>query len=190
MQRTLTEDKTLENIDFTQRDLTPGDYENCVFLNCNFSETDLSNINFTECKFAGCNLSMAKLAHAAFRDVAFKDCKLLGLHFENCNPFLFTVQFDNCLLNLSSFYRLKIKKTHFKNSSLHEVDFTETDLSASRFENCDMANAVFENTVLEKADLRTSYNYSIDPELNHIKKAKFSREGVIGLLNKYDIEIE
>jgi hypothetical protein len=53
-----------------------------------------------------------------------------------------------------------------------------------------MANATFENTILEKADLRTSYNYLIDPEINRIKKAKFSKEGIVGLLHRYDIEIE
>jgi hypothetical protein len=38
--------------------------------------------------------------------------------------------------------------------------------------------------------LRTSYNYSINPEVNRIKKAKFSTTGIAGLLHKYDIEIE
>jgi hypothetical protein len=43
---------------------------------------------------------------------------------------------------------------------------------------------------LEKADFRTAFNYSINPETNRIKKAKFSKEGLNGLLDKYDIEIE
>jgi uncharacterized protein YjbI with pentapeptide repeats len=77
-----------------------------------------------------------------------------------------------------------------KNCTLHEVDFTEADLSASTFDNCDLLNASFDKTILEKADFRTSYNYIIDPENNRIKKAKFSRNGIAGLLNKYDIEIE
>ncbi|MGB5462457.1 MAG: pentapeptide repeat-containing protein, partial [Aureibaculum sp.] len=34
------------------------------------------------------------------------------------------------------------------------------------------------------------YNYSIDPEKNPIKKAKFSQDGIGGLLDKYDIVIE
>jgi hypothetical protein len=38
--------------------------------------------------------------------------------------------------------------------------------------------------------MRTSFNYSINPELNRIKKAKFSMPAVVGLLDKYDIEIE
>lgn len=47
-----------------------------------------------------------------------------------------------------------------------------------------------ENTILEKSDFQTSYNYSIDPEINRIKKAKFSFQGAVGLLDKYDIEVE
>ena len=58
------------------------------------------------------------------------------------------------------------------------------------FINCDFSGAVFENTILEKADLRTAINYSIDPEINRLKKAKFSMPGLIGLLDKYDIELE
>jgi fluoroquinolone resistance protein len=85
---------------------------------------------------------------------------------------------------------MNLKKIQFKNSTLHEVDFTETDLSSAVFHNCDLARATFENAILEKADLRTSFNYSIDPELNRIKKAKFSIPAVIGLLDKYDIEVE
>ena len=112
------------------------------------------------------------------------------MHFENCDQFLFEVDFDNCVLNLSSFYKLKLKKTRFKDSNLSEVDFTETDLAGSYFDNCDLSGARFERTILEKADLRTARNYSIDPELNKIKKAKFSIHGIAGLLDKYDIEIE
>jgi hypothetical protein len=47
----------------------------------------------------------------------------------------------------------------------------------------------FENTNLEKADFGTAYNYSINPNLNRIKKAKFSLPAVTGLLDQYDIEI-
>jgi uncharacterized protein YjbI with pentapeptide repeats len=117
------------------------------------------------------------------------DCKMLGMHFENCNDFLFSVFFENCQLNLSSFYKRNIRKNIFKNVNLHEVDFTETDAAGAVFENCDFNRAVFSNTILEKADFRSSFNYSIDPDLNKIKKAKFSKEGISGLLDKYNIEL-
>lgn len=73
---------------------------------------------------------------------------------------------------------------------MHEVDFTQSDLTEVVFDNCDLAGARFENTIIEKADLRTSFNYSIDPELNYIKKAKFSLTGLPGLLEKYGIEVD
>ena len=183
-------EKSFDKIDFTENKLEFGEYENCTFSNCNFSNADLTNIVFTESEFVDCNFSSAKLFSTAFRDIVFKGCKLLGLQFDNCNEFLFLVNFDACNLNLSSFYGMKMKNTHFKNTTLHEVDFTETDLTNSLFHNCDLLKAIFDNTILEKADLRTALNYSIDPESNRIKKAKFSMEGVIGLLNKYDILIE
>jgi uncharacterized protein YjbI with pentapeptide repeats len=115
---------------------------------------------------------------------------MVGLRFENCNKFLFAVHFENCVLNISSFYQMKIKKTKFINTSLQEVDFTNTDLNSSLFDKCDLAGAVFHNTILEKADFKTAYNYSIDPAANKIKKARFSLPAVIGLLNSYDIEVD
>lgn len=115
---------------------------------------------------------------------------MLGLRFEQCDPFNLSLAFDTCQLNHSSFYRLKLKKTLFKNCQLQESDFTDTDLSGALMDNCDFAGSTFENTNLEKADLRTAFNYAIDPELNRIKKAQFSLHGVTGLLLKYDIEIE
>ena len=76
------------------------------------------------------------------------------------------------------------------NSQLVGVDFTEADLYSVVFDNCDLQNAIFEHTKLEKADFSTSYNYSFDPEINNIKGAKFSLQGVVGLLEKYGIVIE
>lgn len=183
------EGKEFEKVDYAILALPKGEYENCTFFQCNFSNADLSNIFFIDCKFIGCNLSLAKLNNTAFREVIFTDCKLLGLHFENCNEFLFSVGFTNCNLNLCSFYQRKMKKSLFRNASFQEVDFTETDISGAVFESCDLSRAVFNNTNLEKADLRSAVNYSIDPSTNKIKKAKFSIGGVSGLLDKYDIEI-
>jgi uncharacterized protein YjbI with pentapeptide repeats len=72
---------------------------------------------------------------------------------------------------------------------MHEVDLIDADLAGTVLDACDFHRAKFDNTNLEKADLRTSYNFSIDPERNKLKKAKFSRDGLAGLLGKYDIII-
>ena len=69
------------------------------------------------------------------------------------------------------------------------VEFTETDLTETIFNSCNLEGALFENCNLEKVDFRTAFNYSLDPEKNKIAKAKFSKEGALGLLKKYNIQI-
>jgi fluoroquinolone resistance protein len=122
--------------------------------------------------------------------VIFSECKMLGLRFDSCSEFGLAFAFKNCVLNHASFYRVKIKKTTFKDCQIQEADFTQTDLSGSIFDNCDLSNATFDNTILEKCDFRSAFNYMLNPEFNRIKKAKFSLQGLPGLLNSYDIDIE
>lgn len=185
-----TEEQTFKKVDFTQNPLSKGEYECCTFLNCDFSNTDLSGCRFLECEFSACNLSLAKLTKTSFQNVAFRNCKMLGLHFEECNSFGLAIGFDNCLLSHSSFFRKNLKKRVFKDSKLDEVDFAECDLRNAVFDNCDLANATFDNTNLEKTNFQTAYNYTINPVLNRIKKARFSLPGLPGLLANYDIEID
>ncbi len=189
MQKTYFEEMHFEGQDFTVKPLPVGEYENCRFTNCDFSNIILSGLDFSECTFENCNLAGATFSNTAFKDAQFKDCKLLGLHWENCNQFIFNVGFDNCNLHLSSFYKMKLKKTLFANCNMHEVDFAESDLTSAVFDNCDLAGAVFDATILEKTDFRTAYNYTINPDINRIKKTRFSKEGIIGLLSKYDIDV-
>lgn len=190
MQHPFICDKVFKGIDYTATRLTKAEYENCVFEGCNFSEGDLANQNFMECTFIDCNLSNVNVTGTIFKEVVFQDCKLLGAKFNTCNTFFISFSFEHCSLNFASFYQLKMKNTRFSDCSLLEVDFVETDLTGSRFDNCDLAQAIFENTVLEKVDFKTARNYAFDPEINRLKKARFSTEGIAGLLKKYDIVID
>lgn len=180
----------IENQDFQVSAPLKGDYENCSFINCNFSNADLSEINFLECEFLNCNLSLTGIPQTSFRDVIFKNCKIVGLHFEESNSLLMSFTFEGCTIELCSFNKLKLKKTVFRNARITEADFTETDLSYSKFISCDLQRTIFFQSNLEGVDFRTSFNYIIDPEQNRIRKAKFSLSGLVGLLAKYDIEIE
>lgn len=184
------ENKTFEAENFTLHALLKGEYENCRFSNCDLSNADLSEFQFNNCEFVGCNLSLAKLIKTEFREAKFRKCKMLGLHFDTCNQFGLSFSFEDCALNYSLFYKTKIKQTVFKNTQLQEVDFSECDLTGAIFDECDFSRATFDHTTLVKADFRTSYNFSIDPESNLIRKAKFSLLNVSGLLEKYDIEID
>lgn len=190
MSKKYIEDVNFKGEDFIEKGLPKGEYENCTFANCVFSNTLLTGVSFLDCTFEDSDLSMAKVDETAFKNVQFKNCKLLGVNFDDCNGFLLALEFDNCLLNFCSFYKLKLKNTVFKDCKLEEVEFVETDLTNAAFKNCDLKDAKFENTLLENADLRTSFNFSIDPEVNRVYKAQFSIHNVAGLLHKYKIKVE
>jgi uncharacterized protein YjbI with pentapeptide repeats len=133
---------------------------------------------------------MTLLGNTSLKTVHFKNCKLLGIQFHLCADFLFCVSFDDCTLDYSSFANKKIPKTKFNTCSMKEVTFIGTNLTNSVFESCNLDNAIFNDTQLAGVDFRTAYNYKIDPEFNPMKKAKFSTQGIVGLLDKYDIKIE
>ena len=184
-----TDEQTFNGNDFTTTPLPKGEFEQCVFNNCNFADCDLSGYQFIDCEFHGCNLSMVALNKTLLQGVTFADCKILGVRFNHCDPFGLAISFDHCQLNHCSFFQLKLAKTTFRNCQLLDADLVESDLSETTFDNCDLAGAVFEQTNLEKADLATSYNYTLDPESNTVKNARFSLSGLPGLLEKYDLKV-
>lgn len=186
----LLADKEYKQMDFRTRPLPGNEFAGCLFIACNFSEADLSHKIFAECEFIECDLSMARLHGTLFRDVVFRNSKMLGLHFEDCNKIGLSFEFHACKLDHASFYQCLIKKTHFGNCSLLEVDFTESQLEESLFDTCDLSGAIFDRTELGRADLRTSFNFTINPEINNLRKARFSLTNLPGLLGKYDLQID
>jgi len=185
----INNNQTIANSNYTRQPFPVGEYEKCTFMNCTFTNSDLSDAVFIACEFRRCDLSLVKVVNTAFRVVKFQDCKILGVRFEVCNNFLLALEFENCNLDLTSFYKLRIRGTIFRSCSLHEADLTEADLTQSVFEYCDLAGATFGHTILEGADFTTAGNFSIDPENNRLKKARFSAVGLAGLLYKYNLEI-
>jgi fluoroquinolone resistance protein len=184
------ENKTFKNIVYSDKETKDREFEKCTFINCDLSNGIFTSSKFNDCVFTNCNLAMANLNKCQLNNVTFKDCKLIGVNFSNCIDFLFFVKFEGCVLDYCSFIKKKIPKTSFKNTSLKNADFTESDLTKSTFTNSDLLNAVFNRTILKEVNFLTALNYSIDPEINNIRKAKFSLYGVTGLLDKYDIIIE
>lgn len=184
------DEQAFTNINYSKQSLEVAEYEYCTFTNCNFSSSTLSNIRFLECEFFDCDFSNANINNVSFQNVKFQNCKMLGLQFNSCNEFGFAASFDKCQLDHSIFFKMKLNRTYFKNTQLKGVDFSEADLKKSLLINCNLLDATFQNTNLELVDLRNATNYSIDPEQNRLKGAKFSLSEVIGLLNKYQIKIE
>ncbi|PWA05062.1 pentapeptide repeat-containing protein [Flavobacterium psychrotolerans] len=182
--------KTFEKVVYIDKKINNREFDGCIFKNCDFSNSDFSYNTFMDCEFIDCNLAMTQLAGTSLKTVSFKNCKLLGIQFHTCDDFLFAVNFQDCVLDYSSFANKKMPKTHFNSCSLKEVSFIGTHLSNSVFENCNLEGTIFNDTLLTGVNFKSAYNYKIDPEFNPMKKAKFSMQGIPGLLEKYDIKIE
>ena len=176
--------------DYAEKPLRVGEYDHCTFRDCNFAGSDISGCLFIDCSFRGCNLSNLKVTNASFQETRFQECKMLGFRFDECEQLGMTVRFDNCQLDHSSFYQVKLNHTVFKETSLQGVDFTEADLRNTILDRCDLLDASFDHSNLERANLSTALNYSIDPENNRVQGARFSLPAVVGLLDRYKIVIE
>lgn len=189
MESLIHEDKTFENISYVGKSIKNREFENCTFNTCDFTKNDFSGNKFSDCKFIGCNLSMITLHGTSLKNVSFVDSKILGVIFSYCENFLFDVNFKGCILDYSSFEKKKMLKTSFINCSLKNAVFTETKLQGSKLDNCDLSGAIFERSDLRDCDFSTSFNFSIDPESNMMKNARFSSYGLAGLLEKYKIRV-
>jgi fluoroquinolone resistance protein len=180
---------TFENEIFTGQTIKGREFQDCTFVKCDLSNSNFTHNKFLDCTFDNCNLSMLKLNASTLSNAVFKNCKILGVIFSDCHDMLFSVAFDGCVLDYSSFMAKKMTKTKFNRSSLKEVNFSRTNISESVFNDVDLSGAVFNQTNLSGANLINARNYSIEPELNIIKKASFSMDGIRGLLDKYQINI-
>ena len=183
------EDVEFKNIVHSRQKLIGMKFENCRFINCDFSHTDMTDSTFVECTFVNCNLSLAKVTKTAFNVVRFTKCKLLGIDFSKCRDFLLSFGFTDCILSSCSFANLKIGGTQFEKCIMHDTQFVNTELIGCSFDDCDLRDAFFDHSTLNKADFRNAISFAIDPEINRMKGAIFSRISLEGLLVKYGMDI-
>ena len=189
MQDLIHENKNFEKITYAGQVIRGREFQDCVFKQCDLSDSEFSGNKFIDCVFDGCNLSMLKLRNTALQSVTFKNCKILGVNFHECSDFLFSVTFDNCIIDFASFSGKKMPKTTFVKSSLKENSFVQAILTGSKFDQCDLSGTLFNRTDLSSVNFANAYHYTIDPEINTLKKAVFSSDGLPGLLVKHQLKI-
>jgi len=174
---------------YLRDDVNHKEFEQCVFKNCDFSQCNFIAVVFIDCRFVDCNFNNSKINHVALRTVSFERCQIQDVNFAMCDKLIFEIAFTDCVLDFSKFYTLKIKGTVFKNCSLIAVDFMSTDLTEVVFDQCDLYRSEFNKAIAVKANFKTSYHYSINPEKTKIKHAVFSLQEVKGLLAQHNVII-
>ena len=114
---------------------------------------------------------------------------MIGIRFDEANPFNLHMEFNACNLEHSSFFGVKLVKASFSTCRLQHVEFENAQLKEVNFTESDLLGAHFLQTNLEKANFVGATNYQLDPDQNIIKGAKFSMDGLPGLLQKFKIKI-
>lgn len=180
--------QNFKQIDFSVTNLTDNEYENCTFNDCIF--VSIKGITFNDCTFNNCNFSNANTDVSTLNQCSFIDCKLVGLNFSRVKDFGFSIEAKNCNFLYATFERKKLNKSKFTNCLMKGANFTDSDLSLAKIDHCDFVEAVFDNTNLQGVDFTSNINFAIDPTLNKVKKAKFSRQNLSGLLYRFQIIIE
>src|ERR1700712_4381768 len=99
MDITIHEDKTFEDIDYSEKTMVRREFVSCKFINCNFQKTDLSSNDFFDCTFNKCNFSLAVVNNTGLKNVSFSECKLIGIDFSKCSDFQFSVSFHGSHLD-------------------------------------------------------------------------------------------
>jgi uncharacterized protein YjbI with pentapeptide repeats len=174
---------------YDEQEVNLKEFECCTFNHCDFSQCNFIGVIFIDCTFNDCLFSGSKINHVALRSVFFYRCKMEEVNFAMCDKLIFEVHFKECVLDFSKFYALKIKGTTFTDCSIIAVDFMSTDLTEVIFDNCDLYRSEFGKANANKANFKTSYNYTIDPTKTKLKKAVFSLNEVKGLLFKHELII-
>ncbi|MDN3611436.1 pentapeptide repeat-containing protein [Vibrio ostreicida] len=169
------------------------EFEDCHFSDCNFSQSTFYGCRFTNCTFERCNLSVVNLSNSKLFDVRFKDSKLVGVDWTKAAwPVYhsdFELTFTRCILNDGSFFGLTLNELVFDECKLHDVDFREGDYSGSSMTYCDFKHSLFMRTNLSGVDFSDSTSYAIDVLENKVKRAKFSRDEALYLLESLGIEL-
>ena len=168
----------------------------CIFIKCNFAETIFQECRFHDCKFKECDLSLASLKECSFNSTRFENSQVIGVDWTQTawakNKFIVfkPVDFVDCVLNHSTFSAMKMKQIQIVRCIAHDVSFEEADLTQADCTYTDFNSSRFLHTNLTEADFTGATNYTIAPQMNVLKKTKFSLPEAMALLYGLDIILD
>lgn len=146
-------DHTFAGASAVNESVPGGEYERVRFERCTLTGTRFSGCHFDEVVFVHCELTTASFLNSTLRDVKFVNCRMMGVNWTTVRPLTFSVRFEQCRLDNSTFSGMKLKGLHMVDCGLAGVDFSGCDLTSARFPKCDMAGATIRQATLNLADL-------------------------------------
>lgn len=170
-------------------DLENKEFSNCYFIDCDFTGSNFRKSTFKNCKFEKCNLTLIKNDSTSFDKIEFIDSKIIGVRFDRFRKENLSFNFKNCFLKQCSFNDLQIPETKFIKCSLEGVDFEETNLEGANFRESLFQDCSFENCILKESVFLKAKGFIINPTINNLQKARFSKDSLYGLVKEFGIRV-
>jgi fluoroquinolone resistance protein len=182
------EDRDFDKLDLSQARISNTDFQSCIFNHCDFSRSIFSECRFDDCTFQAGDFSLVKFKDSHLRNSSFIGSKLVGIDWTEMSR-TFSVDFRDCVMNLSNFSTMNLKKRKIVNCIAHEVSFAETNMTECDCTMTDFAGSIFSKTNLTKANFDNARNYAIDVRNNTVKKLKLSLPEALILFETLEIVI-
>lgn len=183
----MIENETFEGEYFSS--LEKNSYEDCVFRNCDFTKVSLAFFKFIDCEFQSCNMSNVSLNNTSFQACDFTDTKMVGVNFEQINPFLFGIKCHSSDLSLSFFARNDLKRSSFNNCKFSEAQLIELNAKGVDFSGSNFDSTIFDACDLTEANLTDVVNLSLDLNSNRVKNMKINSSSLAGILSSFQLDI-
>jgi fluoroquinolone resistance protein len=187
----LIEDAEFKGQDYAGKEIKFKEIIDTKFIRCTFADAFFHECQFKNCAFIQCDLGMLRVKSSRFASVQFEQCKVVGVNWTEASwekgGFFPLIDFEDCTLNYSTFFGLKLNKTKMIRCTALQVDFGEADLTGAVFSHTDLSGSIFMHTNLTQADFVNATNYNISAKNNTLKKAKFSLPEAMSLLRSLNI---
>lgn len=186
------EDREFKDLTVQGEEIGFKEFRQCAFAGCTFRETVFRGCKFHSCVFSQCDLSLVRVRDCAFTNARFEDSKVVGINWAEADwprgkSLLASIDFFDCAISYSTFIGLSLRRINIARCVAKDVDFAEADLTRADCTYTDFSNSRFLNTNLTEADFTGATNYSINANLNVLKKTKFSLPEAMSLLHSLDI---
>ena len=186
--------QAFKNLSLPGVEISGREFDRCTFTKCDFREAKFADCRLRECHFVDCELNAVRLPACSLSEVEFVDCRLIGVNWTETawakGRFLVPVSFVRCVINHSLFIALDMHECEIKVCTAREADFSDADLSRANCAATDFHEARFWHTDLTDADFRGATNYTIDANINTLKRTKFSLPEAMALLYSLDIVLD
>ena len=185
------EDQTFEGLSLPGAEIRAKEFAGCTFTGCSFLEARFRACRFVDCTFVRSDLSLCSLEECSFTTTEFIDSQIIGVNWTEASwPALGlfdAIGFERCAISHSTFIGLGLRRVKIVDCVAHDVDFAEANLSEAVCVGTDFQDSRFLRTDLSEADFTGARNYAISPNLNMLRKARFSLPEAMALLYGLDI---